>query len=63
MKPKGDALAWGVFAGVAFAGWILSFGIKGQGLESGEWEGSQDDDDDDEYEDEEDVEDSAGVGS
>lgn len=48
VRPKGEALAWGVFGGVAFLGWLASFGIRNQGLESADWEeesGSQDDDD------------------
>jgi len=53
VRPKGEALAWGVFGGIAFVGWILSFGIRGENLESEEWNGesdSQDDYDDDDYE-------------
>jgi hypothetical protein len=49
VKPKGEALAWGVFGGIAFLGWLASFGIRGDELESGEWDeesGSQDEDDD-----------------
>ncbi|OTB17169.1 hypothetical protein K445DRAFT_33534, partial [Daldinia sp. EC12] len=34
VQPKGEALAWGLFAGVALAGWLLSFAIHGEGLES-----------------------------
>jgi hypothetical protein len=52
--PKGEALAWGTFGGIAFLGWIVSFGIRGEGLESAEWDeenGSLDDDDDDDEED------------
>lgn len=44
-------MAWGVFGGIAFIGWLASFGIRGEGLESGEWDeesGSQDDEEDDE---------------
>lgn len=40
-------------------GFLLSFGIKGTGLEGGEWdeeEGSSDEDDDDEEDDEDDEE-------
>jgi hypothetical protein len=51
VRPKGEALAWGVFGGVAFIGWLASFGIRSQELESADWEeesGSQDDDDDEE---------------
>lgn len=51
VRPKGEALAWGVFGGIAFLGWIASFGIRGEGLESTEWDeenGSGEDEDDDE---------------
>jgi len=46
VRPKGEALAWGVFGGIAFVGWVMSFGIRGEGLESAEWDeenGSSDD--------------------
>jgi hypothetical protein len=51
VRPKGEALAWGVFGGIACVGWIVSFGIRGEGLESAEWDeenGSSEDEDDDE---------------
>lgn len=52
VEPKGEALAFGVFGGVAFLGFLLSWGIRGQGLEAegfesgseGEGEGGSDDD-------------------
>ncbi|KAI1645861.1 MFS general substrate transporter [Daldinia loculata] len=34
VQPKGEALAWGLFAGVALAGWLGSCAIHGEGLES-----------------------------
>jgi hypothetical protein len=51
VRPKGEALAWGTFGGIAFLGWVVSFGIRGEGLESAEWDeesGSLGDEDDDE---------------
>lgn len=54
VRPKGEALAWGVFGGIAFLGWVASFGIRGQGLESDDWdeeEGAADDDDEEEDDD------------
>ena len=51
VRPKGEALAWGIFGGIAFLGWIASFGIRGEGLESAEWDeenGSVEDEGDDE---------------
>lgn len=48
-------MAWGVFGGIAFLGWLISFGIRGEDLESADWDeenGSQStDSDDDEDED------------
>ncbi|KAG4428386.1 hypothetical protein IFR05_016133 [Cadophora sp. M221] len=38
VHPKGEALAWGVFGGIAFLGFVASFGIRGKDLESAEWE-------------------------
>ena len=38
VHPKGEALAWGVFGGIAFAGWLASFGITGEDLESADLE-------------------------
>ncbi|KAL8839430.1 MAG: hypothetical protein Q9205_004439 [Flavoplaca limonia] len=34
IKPKGEALAFGVFGGITFVGFLLSFGIRGEGLEA-----------------------------
>jgi len=53
VKPKGEALAWGVFGGIAFVGWILTFGIRGRELESGDWEEQHDGQEDDDYDEEE----------
>lgn len=33
--PKGEALAFGIFGGIALLGFLLSFGIKGGKLEAG----------------------------
>lgn len=38
VRPKGEALAWGVFGGIALLGWAATFGIRGDGLESGDWD-------------------------
>jgi hypothetical protein len=51
VRPKGEALAWGVFGGIALLGWIASFGIRGESLESAEWDeenGSSGNEEDDE---------------
>ncbi|KAF1977922.1 MFS general substrate transporter [Bimuria novae-zelandiae CBS 107.79] len=55
IQPKGEALAFGIFAGVSFIGFLLSFGIRGSGLEADGWS-----DEDEEVEDEE--EDMGGQG-
>lgn len=34
VRPKGEALAWGLFAGIALAGWLGTYAIHGEGLES-----------------------------
>merc|ERR1711981_1409432 len=33
IKPKGEALAFGLFGGIAFLGFVLSFGIKSEALD------------------------------
>ncbi|KAF3490661.1 uncharacterized protein GIQ15_00178 [Arthroderma uncinatum] len=43
VQPKGEALAFGVFGGVAFVGFLLSLGIRSRNLEADGW-GSEDDD-------------------
>ncbi|KAI9711486.1 MAG: hypothetical protein M1820_002049 [Bogoriella megaspora] len=34
IEPKGEALAFGIFGGIAFLGFLLSFGITGESLEA-----------------------------
>ena len=43
VQPKGEALAFGVFGGIAFVGFVLSFGIRGSGLEADGWEEEEED--------------------
>jgi hypothetical protein len=59
VKPKGEALVWGIFGAIAFMGWIVSFGIRGQSLESGDWDESESLEGD---EDEEDYDEDGGDG-
>lgn len=59
VKPKGEALAWGVFGGIAFIGWLVSFGIRGESLESEDRDESESQDGDEE---EGDYEEDSGVG-
>ena len=59
VHPKGEALAFGVFGGVTFIGFLTSFGIRNEGLEAADWdeeEGSQDGDNDDDDDDDNDAE-------
>lgn len=51
VEPKGEALAFGIFGGVTFLGFLLSFGIKGENLEAEGW-----DSEDEELDEEEEVE-------
>ncbi|EON66426.1 hypothetical protein W97_05523 [Coniosporium apollinis CBS 100218] len=60
VKPKGELLAFGVFGGIAFVGFLLCYGIRGQNLEAdggdeeeGSEEGGSEDDGSGEDEDEE----------
>ncbi|EME48330.1 hypothetical protein DOTSEDRAFT_76014 [Dothistroma septosporum NZE10] len=46
VKPKGELMAFGIFAGISFIGFLMSFGIRGVNLESDDW--SEDDTDDEE---------------
>ncbi|TGJ78405.1 hypothetical protein E0Z10_g10361 [Xylaria hypoxylon] len=34
VHPKGEGLAWGLFAGIALIGWLATYAIRGHGLES-----------------------------
>jgi hypothetical protein len=34
VQPKGEALAWGLFGGIALAGWLGTHAIRSEGLES-----------------------------
>lgn len=56
MRPKGEALAWGVFGGIAFLGFLASFGIRGESLESDDYDEEEASSEDDENEDEDDPE-------
>ena len=43
VKPKGEALAFGIFGGISFIGFLLSFGIRSSGLEAEGWDESEND--------------------
>lgn len=49
IQPKGEALPFGLFAGISLLGFFLSFGIRGENLEAEGW--SDEDEDEDEEED------------
>lgn len=54
VRPKGEALAFGIFGSVTFIGFLTTFGIRGKGLEGEEWDeedGSEDESDDDDEDD------------
>lgn len=38
VHPKGEALAFGVFGGVTFIGFLTSFGIRDRSLEADNWD-------------------------
>ena len=46
MKPKGEALAFGVFGGISFVGFLMSFGIRSESLEAEGWEEEEEDESD-----------------
>ena len=48
-------MAFGVFGGIAFLGFIFSFGIRGAGLEAEGWDEEEEGDDDDEEDDDDGV--------
>ncbi|KAL8690169.1 MAG: hypothetical protein Q9224_004471 [Gallowayella concinna] len=52
VRPKGEVLAFGVFGGITFVGFLLSFGIRGEGLEAEGFSDEEDGSDVDENEEE-----------
>jgi hypothetical protein len=48
VRPKGEAVAFGIFGGVSLIGFLLSFGIRSRDLEAAGWSEPNDDDDDEE---------------
>jgi hypothetical protein len=51
IKPKGEALPFGIFAGIALIGFVLSFGIRGESLEAEGWSDEDEEESEDEEED------------
>ncbi|KAF4965672.1 hypothetical protein FSARC_6567 [Fusarium sarcochroum] len=50
IRPKGEALAWSIFGGLAILGWVSSLFIRRDGLESDDWQGSHENDAEEETE-------------
>ncbi|KAF1997723.1 MFS general substrate transporter [Amniculicola lignicola CBS 123094] len=48
IRPKGELVPFGIFAGISFVGFLLSFGIRGENLEAEGWSDDDDEDDDEE---------------
>ncbi|KAI9675279.1 MAG: hypothetical protein M1817_001181 [Caeruleum heppii] len=61
VQPKGEALAWGVFGGVAFVGFCMSFGIRGLGLEAEGWDEEGGHSEDDDHDDDDDAGEADGL--
>lgn len=38
IRPKGELLPWSLFGGLTLLGWCLSLLIRGDGLESEDWD-------------------------
>jgi hypothetical protein len=50
IQPKGEALPFGIFAGISLLGFFMSFGIRGEGLEAEGWSDESEEEDEDEDE-------------
>lgn len=48
IRPKGEVLPFGIFAGISLLGFIMSFGIRGEGLEAEGWSDESEEEDEDE---------------
>lgn len=48
IQPKGEALPFGLFAGISLLGFFLSFGIRGENLEAEGWSDEEEDEDEEE---------------
>ncbi|EME89744.1 uncharacterized protein MYCFIDRAFT_63575 [Pseudocercospora fijiensis CIRAD86] len=47
VEPKGEAMAFGIFGGISFIGFLMSFGIRSAGLEADGWDESTSTDEED----------------
>lgn len=50
VRPKGEALAFGIFGGISFLGFLLSFGIRGASLEAEDWDETENEEDESDVE-------------
>jgi hypothetical protein len=50
IQPKGEALPFGIFAGISLLGFFMSFGIRGENLEEEGWSENSDDEEDEDEE-------------
>lgn len=48
IQPKGEALPFGIFAGISFLGFLMSLGIRGDNLEAEGWSDEEGEDDEEE---------------
>jgi hypothetical protein len=48
IRPKGEALPFGIFAGISLLGFLMSFGIRGAGLEDDDWSDESEEEDEEE---------------
>jgi hypothetical protein len=48
IRPKGEVLPFGIFAGISLLGFCMSFGIRGAGLEDDSWSDESEDEDEEE---------------
>ncbi|USP80954.1 hypothetical protein yc1106_08228 [Curvularia clavata] len=48
LKHKGEVLPFGIFAGIALIGFVLSFGIRGESLEAEGWSDDESEEDEEE---------------
>lgn len=47
IEPKGEALVFGIFAGISLIGFLLCFGIRGDNLEAEGWSSGEEYDSED----------------
>ncbi|KAF1852172.1 MFS general substrate transporter [Cucurbitaria berberidis CBS 394.84] len=50
IQPKGEALPFGIFAGISLLGFLMSLGIRGDNLEAEGWSDEEEEEDEDEEE-------------